>query len=575
MPLGETASTDASMATLDHSLQTVDSTTSVRRDHRRWVILIIASATATIAALDSTILNVAIPTIMRDFDATLPSVQWVIAGYSLVFASLLVTGGRLGDIFGHRRIFIVGASLFGIGSLVAALSQSVVQLVVGEAMIEGMGAALMMPAAIAILSKSFDGHERAMAFAIWGAFAGAGAVFGPVVGGLLTSYASWRWGFLINVIVVPIVIAAAVLFIPRLQRSGHRQRLDISGALLLATGMALLLFTVSEGERYGWLRPKRAFTLRGLDVWPQSNPISVVVIACAASIVLLGAFYRVSRHKERNDADPLFEFEQFRKRAFRVGMIVTLVMGVGQVTIMFVLPVFLQEGRGLSASQVGLWLLPVGAIYMASTFLGGRLARRVALRTLIRIGLLLWACAYFYLASVISPGLTFLTVVPMYLLFPLGAGFVIPQLANVVLADVEPAKVGAGGGAHTTARQMGISLGAATTSVLLSAKTITAGVTKVNDAGALPAALKARAVSALRADGVTFEPPSGATAAQASALRRIFNESLVSGSQWAFLFAAITLLLALGLSMFIPRGRDPHRSGRERDPNATTARTAH
>ena len=163
--------------------------------------------------LDNSVLTVAIPTILRDFHTTLPAVEWVITGYALTFASLLIIGGRLGDVFGHRRIFVIGAALFGGGSLLAALSWNIPSLIVGEALIEGIGASLMLPTTLAVISTTFHGRERATAFAAWGATVGVGAALGPVVGGFLTTNYSWRWAFGINVIVAPLAIVGAMVFI--------------------------------------------------------------------------------------------------------------------------------------------------------------------------------------------------------------------------------------------------------------------------------------------------------------------------------------------------------------------------
>ncbi|MBV8950091.1 MAG: MFS transporter, partial [Actinobacteria bacterium] len=160
---------------------------AVNEDPRRWILLAIAIMSAFIVVLDNSVLNVAIPTILRDFHTTLPSLQWVVTGYALTFATLLIIGGRLGDLYGHRRVFTIGAALFGAGSLLASLSWSVPSLILGEAIIEGIGASLMLPTTLAILSTTFHGRERATAFAAWGATAGAAAAFGPVVGGFLTT----------------------------------------------------------------------------------------------------------------------------------------------------------------------------------------------------------------------------------------------------------------------------------------------------------------------------------------------------------------------------------------------------
>ena len=211
----------------------------VQEDPRRWITLTIIVISAFIVVLDNTVLNVAIPTIMREFDTTLPSLEWVITGYALTFATFLIIGGRLGDVFGHRRVFVIGAALFGVGSLLASISHSVGMMILGEALIEGLGASLMLPATLAILSTTFHGRERATAFAAWGATAGVAVAFGPVVGGFLTNFYSWRWAFRINVVIAPLAIIGAMLFMQRGERGAHRVKVDIPGAFLIAIGHVL------------------------------------------------------------------------------------------------------------------------------------------------------------------------------------------------------------------------------------------------------------------------------------------------------------------------------------------------
>src|SRR4051812_48283487 len=318
-------------------------------DPRRWITLAIVLTSVLIAALDSTVLNVAIPTILREFHTTLPSLQWVVTGYSLTFAALLIIGGRLGDVFGARRMFMVGAALFGVGSLIASLSTGVATLVIGEAVIEGVGASLMLPATMGILSSTFVGRERATAFALWGAVMGAAVAFGPLLGGFLTTNYSWRWAFRINVIVVPFAILGALVFMPRTRVSGRRERIDVPGALLVASGMFLLVFGISEGATYGWFTPQKDFEIAGVTFWPSSFPISIVPVAFVASAALLATFYRVQRRKEREHADPLFEFSNLARPAFRYGTFTLLLLAMGQVAFLFVLSVVLQDGLHLSA----------------------------------------------------------------------------------------------------------------------------------------------------------------------------------------------------------------------------------
>jgi len=238
-------------------------TTTPAPDPRRWITLAIVLMALIIVAIDNTVLNVAIPTILRDFHTELPSLQWVLTGYALTVATLLIIGGRLGDIYGARRTFMVGAALFGVGSFLASVSTSVPTLLLGESLIEGIGASLMMPATLAIISNTFTGHERARAFAVWGAVAGASVAFGPVVGGFLTTNYSWRWAFRINLIVTPLAVLGALLFIRPTPRGARRQRIDLVGACLVGLGAFLLVFGLSEGSTYGWFEPLRPFSVFG------------------------------------------------------------------------------------------------------------------------------------------------------------------------------------------------------------------------------------------------------------------------------------------------------------------------
>ncbi len=527
------------------------------KDPRRWVTLAITTATVVIISLDTTVLNVAIPTILRSFHTTLPSLQWVITGYALTFASLLIIGGRLGDLFGHRRVFVIGATLFGAGSLIAALSQSVPQLVIGEAIIEGVGAALMMPSSLAILSKTFVGHERAVAFGLWGAVGGASAALGPVIGGFLTSNYSWRWSFGINVIIVPFAIIGSLIFMPKLRSTGKRERLDIVGALLIASGMALLVFGLSEGETYGWITPGRSFRVGGNDLWPASRPVSIVLVAFILAIVILTAFYRTSRAKEHNDASPLFEFGQLRHRAFRFGLLTVAVLSLGQFGLAFVLPVFLQEGRHLSAQTNGLWQLPSGVCFLIGAQISSRLARRVPLVVIIRVGIVVTIGAFGYLALVISPTLQFWTLLPTFVMFGIGFGLSIPQITNIVLSDIDPEKAGAAGGANNTAKQMGVSLGVAIIGSLLSSRTIASAIGRVARSTDLSADVKMRATALFRANGVTFVPPKQATTEEMATLHRIFVEALASGAKWPLLFSCTTGVVSFAISFLIPRSGQP------------------
>jgi EmrB/QacA subfamily drug resistance transporter len=476
-----------------------------RPDRARWVTLAVTTVTVVIITLDNTVLNVSIPTILRDFHTTLPSLQWVITGYALTFATLLLVGGRLGDLYGHRRIFIIGAALFTVGSLVASESTGVGTLVLGEAIIEGIGASLMLPATLAILSRTFEGHERAAAFGVWGATGGTAAVLGPVVGGFLTTNYSWRWCFRINVIIAPLAIIGAIIFMKRDAHNDHRSPIDIPGALLVVAGMFLLVFGLSEGGTYGWGQPIEAFTVVGHRIWRSSETVSIVPVAIAAGMVVLAIFVHFERKKERCGGDPLFEFGQLRHRAFRWGLVVTVVMSIGQFGLAFVLPVFLQEGKHLSAAVNGLWQLPTGIFVASGAQVGSRLTRRHGVTFVVRVGLLLLIAGFGYVAIVISGGLTFWQLVPGLALYGTGVAFSTTQLTNVVLYDVDRDKSGVASGANSTARQLGLALGVAAIGSIMNSQTIARTTERIR-AAALSADVKGRAIQQLHSAGVGFSP---------------------------------------------------------------------
>ncbi|MGZ4688948.1 MAG: MFS transporter [Acidimicrobiia bacterium] len=530
----------------------------VDRDPRRWFTLAIVVLAVLIVAIDTTVLNVAIPTILRDLHTTLPSLQWVITGYSLTFASLLVIGGRLADLFGARRMFIIGASLFAVGSLLASLAQSVPILIFGEAIIEGVGASLMMPATLGILSSTFHGHERATAFAIWGATAGAAVALGPLVGGYLTTNYSWRWSFRINLFVIPIAILGALLVMRRSPTASERERIDVPGALLVATGMFLLVFSLSESTRYGWWRPLEDFTIGGARVWPTDRGISIVPVTIALAMVLLAAFYVIEHHKERTNADPLFEFGLLRYLSFRYGLLTVMVVALGQLGFLFVLPVFLQDGLHLSAVENGLWLLPSGISIILGTQIGARLARRISVTLVVRIGLVLEAAGLACMVAAVSPELTFVSLLPGLVLFGIGIGFAGSQLTNVILSEIPNDRAGAASGANTTIRQLGAALGIATIGGLLTSTTISHAVAGVRDA-ALPASLKAGAKAGLHTNGVNFQPPRGTSVADIVELRHVLEHAVAAGTRSALLFATVVVTLGAFMSLVIPTIKVPEQ----------------
>lgn len=466
-------------------------------DPRRWFAASVAIVSVAIPVLDNTILNLAVPTILREFHTQLSSLQWVITGYSLTFATLLIIGGRLGDVFGHRRMFVLGAAIFGVGSFLASIATSVPTLFVGEALIEGIGASMMIPATLSILSTTFTGSERPKAFAAWGAVAGASVAFGPIVGGFLTTDYSWRWGFRINVIIAPIIMIGGLLFMHPDERSAKRPHIDVRGAALIALGSFSLIFGLSEGTIYGWWNPVKDFTIGSFTAWPASRSVSIIPFAFLVALVVFTVFVIVERAMERGDRDPLFEFGQLQHLGFRYGLLTTMVLAMGQFGLLFILPVLLQNGERLTALRAGEWMLPQGILIALAAPVGGRLTRYLSITSIVRTGLALEGIGLLLVATAISPHVSFLALLPGMMVFGLGVGFASSQLTNVILSDINPEKAGVASGANTTVRQVGLALGIATFASFIDASTRTTGSPTAVANGARPAMLFAAGVVAI------------------------------------------------------------------------------
>jgi EmrB/QacA subfamily drug resistance transporter len=428
-------------------------------NRRRWLGLTGLALGVFVTVLDTTVLTVAIPTVIRDLGASLAAIQWVIAGYSLVFASLLVLCGRIGDLFGHRRMVIAGLLVFAAGALVASLAHTATILLVGDGLIEGAGAAMMSSSSLALISNEFTGKERAGAFGLFGGVAGIAGALGPVAGGWLTTDASWRWAFRINVVLAPVLIVLILAGVREVRRTGRRPRIDITGVASITAGLFFLVFAIIEAPSYGWWKPLQPFTAGGDRLNPHglsAMPIALVIAAACFSV-----FVFAERAKDRRNTDPVYPFSALRYRSFHFGVLTTGLLAAGEFTMFFVLSIVLQDIRHLSALDTGLWILPfaVTAIFGAGTGVG--LAAKLGARRTVTIGMALETFGLVWVALKIGPDVTLPGLIPAILTYGTGFGFATAQLSNVTLAEIPPMVAGVASGVNNTARQVGTALGIA------------------------------------------------------------------------------------------------------------------
>jgi EmrB/QacA subfamily drug resistance transporter len=513
-----------------------------RAAFRKWGTLAVLSLALAIILIDSTLLNVALSTLIRDLKTTLQKLQWVISAYSLILAAMTVTGGRMGDLFGRKRMFMTGAVTFVVGAFIASISHSFGVLLLGESIIEGIGAALMMPATASLLVAKYRGHDRAIAFGIWGAVAAAASAIGPIVGGFLTTHYSWRWGFRINIFVVALLLAGSPLVDD--DREPERRQIDWMGVLLSAAGLFLVVFGIIESESYGWIRARKPF-----PYW-QPGSISIALVSLIAGLILTALFAVWEWRFEARGGSPVVSMHLFGNRQFVAGAGVTGVMMLAQNGVIFTLPVFLQSVRQLDALHTGLTLLPMSLMILIVSPTAAKLTKRIPHKRLVQSGLVVDAIGLVVLRFSISIGTPLPWLIPGLAICGIGMGLVLSQINNITLSAVDVKSAGEASGVTNTFRQVGISLGTAIIGAILISTILVrleAAVQQHLPPPERPAVTKLLiANSAELAFGVSLPQP---VRSQLTPLRR---EATTEGIHRAFWWCAFFAVLALGVSTFLP-----------------------
>ncbi|MFE3640901.1 MFS transporter [Streptomyces sp. NPDC059169] len=424
----------------------------------RWKALVILGTAQFLMVLDTSVMNVSISQLVEDFDTEVTAIQGVITLYTLVMAAFMITGGKLGDMFGRRRMFAVGLVVYGTGSAITAVAPTLWVLAAGWSVVEGLGAALVLPALAALVAGSYRGRDRSVAYGVIGGLAGAGIAVGPLVGGWVTTYLTWRLVFAAEVVVV-VAVLLFVRWIEDHALPGPRVRLDGVGAALSALGLALVVLGGLQSSSWGWLRPRNSpFTVFGF---------APTLFVIAAGGVVLGLFRSWERHREARGRDPLVRFSLFGVPALRSGLTMLLSQNLILLGLFFVIPLYLQVVQGLDAFQTGVRLLPVSATMLVASMCGPLLGRVAGPRTVVRLGLLVLLASILWLLAVIDPALNDLQFGLSMGALGLGMGLLASQLGNVVQSSVSEADRSEAGGLQYTAQNLGSSLGTALIGSLL------------------------------------------------------------------------------------------------------------
>jgi MFS family permease len=523
----------------------------------RATILILGTAQF-IMVLDTTVMNVSISEVVSDLDTTVPAVQLAITAYALVMAAFMLTGAKLGDMFGRRRIFSIGLGIYGAGSLITALSPTVGVLLFGWSFTEGIGACLVIPAIAALTAANYTGRERSLAFGLLGGIAGAGVAAGPLIGGFVTSALTWRVVFAGETVVV----AAVLLFgVRRIKDSPSvsREALDRIGVALSALGLGLIVFGILKSSQWGLITPTAPPTINGTEITPFG--LSVVPFIVAAGIVVLLGFRRWEQRQARIGRQPLL----------RPGMLASnsqlrggLAMFVSSYLIMagsfFILPLYLQLVLGKDALDTGIAILPISIAMILAAVAGGRLADRIAPRRIVRVGLAILFVGLVGLFSSISPQLTSPVFSVSLAFFGAGIGFVVSQLGNVVMSSVDESRSSEAGGLQGSAQSLGSSLGTALIGAILLAGLTSGFHDRIRADESIPPDVQQQIVNGSeqgvpmvsRPDVEAIVKKAGLPPPEEQAVVDDYGEAQIDALKRAVLGAALFALVALWLAGDMP-----------------------
>jgi EmrB/QacA subfamily drug resistance transporter len=424
--------------------------TAQRTEIRPWPALWALCLGFFMILVDSTIVAVANPAIMEHFDTDINSVVWVTSAYLLAYAVPLLVTGRLGDRFGPKRLYLVGLTLFTAASLWCGLSGSI-EMLIAARVFQGLGAALMTPQTMAVITRIFPPDKRGTAMGLWGAVAGVATLVGPLAGGVLVDGLGWQWIFIVNVPVGIIGFAAAMRFVPNLQT--HQHSFDVPGVILSGAGMFFLVFGLQEGNTYDW----------SARIW----------LMIAAGVVLLGLFVW---NQSRNKQEPLLPLELFRDRNFALANVAITAMGFAVTSMVLPLMFYAQGVRGLSPTGSALLMVPMAVLTGVLAPAVGRLVDRAHPRYIAAPGFLLLAISLAWLAMVMDPDTAIWELLLPIALMGVANAFIWSPLAATATRNLPQHQAGAGSGVYNTTRQVGAVIGSAAMGALITSRLTANGV---------------------------------------------------------------------------------------------------
>jgi EmrB/QacA subfamily drug resistance transporter len=408
-----------------------------------WAVLLTLSLGFFMTLLDITIVNIAMPSMIDQLHASLDEILWVVNAYVLILAVLLITAGRLGDLWGQRNVFIFGVAAFTLASLLCGISQNPAELIAARSL-QGLGAAMLMPQTMALIVATFPAERRGTALGVWGAVAGVATIAGPTLGGFLVTTFDWRWIFFVNLPIGVVVLIASFGVIPSVRRE-RRHRLDAGGVAIATAALFCFSFALTEGQRYHW------------DTW-----IWALVVASAVFLVIF-----LLQQRSQQGSEPLVPFSLFRDRNYTIVNVISAAVSIGMIGLFLPLTIYLQSVLGYSALKSGLVMSPMSVISMCIAPMAGRLSDKLSGKYILMAGLTLYGAGMAWIVAIAQPGTHWPAFVPAMLVSGIGTGCVFAPMATEAMRGVEPRMAGAASGVYNTVRQIGSVVGSAAMGAIL------------------------------------------------------------------------------------------------------------
>lgn len=527
---------------------------------KKWFPVILLAMAQFIMVLDSTVMNVSISQVVVDLNTTVAGLQAAITFYTLTMAAFMLTGGKIGDIFGSIKVFRIGAIIYGIGSFITAISPNLGVLLFGWSIVEGLGAVLVIPAIAALTAATYKGKDRVLAFAVIGAIAGAAAALGPLIGGFVTTYFSWRYVFAAeSVVIVIILLGSKVLSSSAVART-NKSKIDFMSVFLSATGLAMIVFGMLQSKVWGWVQPMAKPEINGQEIAPFG--ISIVAYLIVLGAVVLWLFGRRQQRLEDSGREPLLRMSLLKIPQLKAGLGVLLAQYAVIAAVFFTLPVYLQMVLGLDALQTGLKIAPLSVALVIFSLAGSKLITKYSPKKIVRRGqlALVFGCGIITIA--IDPNLRD----PLFLMgmFVVGAGLglLASQLGNINMSSVSEKQSSEVGGLQGTFQNLGSSFGTALIGSIMIAA-LTSGFVSNISASTLPTEVKTY-VEQNSTAGVEIVPASqvqdyaesvGLPEDEATEVSNSYKSAQVTSLKSSMFFVTVIALGALTLSRNIPDKR--------------------